>query len=983
MSETLGESIGLIIGKKNYVLLDAAMTLPTNEKSIDIGTFGGDIEIEVTKGNSTIPSEVHVIGRGKFRIPRRQNKTKLTLKLRAEEAGRICLSMFDTMTGTEAEEVFSPVDFGNGETIVDSVEQTGSKQISEKEDHHTDEAPSGLSAEKLHVADRQINEEIEKRFAQKKLIGLGDVKRVLSAQYNTLLMSDDLRRKGVGTGELPNPWNFFIGGGSGSGKHSIAQIISELLHDACMTDQADPLIVNAIGLDPGNPAAFFDEINGEGRSIVIENCELLIPEEESTDNNKLWLHIYEVLQAAQKQQDRFFIFLGQREPFEKKLRTMPQLARMATSLSIMPYETGELKSIALRFLSEYGLKLAPGAENAFDRAIRNEAILDGFAGAHSLKILIGNAVNKKSFRYVNGTQDKLLIDEDFFDAKDGGKTLDDLLKELDDLTGLAVVKEEVRNEIISIRGEKELGLQRKDTMLHMMFLGNPGTGKTTVARLIAQIYGKLGLLPKPDLFIEVDRSALVGAYQGHTERNTLELIKKAMGGVLFIDEAHRIVSGDQDDFGKQALGVLIKNMWDYRDRFMVIFAGYDNMEQILSQYEPGIVRRIHRKLHFDDYSQDELFTIFLKKLKKNRPPMIPDEEAEQEARTFIRERSSAPDFGNGGGVENIAEDVMQCVMRRLVLAREEKIRAGETEPEDLSNVPSIPVLAEDIRACGGKATAGPTLEDYERKLNGMIGLSRIKEEVVIRENQILMERERLRQGLPPSDDFLLHAVFYGNAGTGKTTVAKLIAKIYNKMGVLPAGDIFVEAKRSDLVAEYMGQTAIKTTKLVKTAIGGVLFIDEAYALCTGEKDEFGLEALNTLLTLAVDYRDRLMIILAGYEEPMNRLLSLNQGLDRRFPNRFHFADYSQDELYAILLSKLKDNGRTLSSDAEEPARKLIEMRSARSGFGNGGGIDNIIKDFFDAQATRLRADLIAGNLPPEKLSEITLADVEKVIADQA
>lgn len=992
MAQKLRNSVGLIVANRNYVLLREGESLPINERHLDMGFVGGDVEIQVTVGDSDKPSEVTLLGRGILKVPKRDNKTKLIVTLSADEDEQIRLYMNDTASGKDREDFFLLEKDKNsvGQEAAKSNETVDAGMRSNQPNDTDGKIPVNnredkpLSARIEKRTERQVNEEIEERFLGKHLIGLSDVKRDLSAQYNTLLMSEDFRRNGSGYGELLIPWNFFIGGGSGSGKHTIAKIISELLYDNGMTDRKEPLITNAISIDASKPSEFFEQIGADGRTVIIENTELLVSEEdEERDNAKLWLFISAVLEAANERQDCFYVFLGTKDAMEKQMRRMPRLARSVTPITIPEYDVEELKTIAGRFISEQGFLLDTGAEDIFDRTIRSEAALPGFAGANALKVLIRDAVKRKSFRYMDsGEQNKLLIAQDFVASEDSGETLEELLNQLDNMTGLSRVKREVREEIEAIRYEKLMrgaGKKGQARSLHMMFLGNPGTGKTVTARLIAKIYGKLGLLPKPDLFIEADRSSLIGAYQGHSEKATKELIGRAMGGVLFIDEAHRLVSGDQDDYGKQALGVLIKNMEDYRDRFMVILAGYDNMEQVLSQYEPGITRRISKKLHFDDYSQEELFEIFTKMLGQNEPPMVLDEDAKKEAITLIRERSAMQNFGNAGGVRNIADEVTQSVKTRLVKEYEAKKKAGEVDGFDPSTMSTIPVLTEDIAACGRRESEGITLKDYEQQLDELIGLSRIKEEVRVREDQIRMEQARIRMGEEPSDSFFLHSIFYGNAGTGKTTVARLIGKIYNKLGVLPAGDVFVEVTRSDLVAEYMGQTAIKTKRVVESAIGGVLFIDEAYALCTGPDDTFGMEALNTLLTLAVDYRDRLMIILAGYEEPIKRLINLNQGLERRFPNQFHFEDYSEEELYEIFCYKLKKNSRIIENGASDIIRKVINKRSKRSGFGNAGGIDNIMKELIDAQSVRLRPHLEAGDLTQELFKTITAEDASELL----
>ncbi len=992
MSKQLEQSVGLIVGEKNYILLNRGDYLPIGERHLDMSSVGGDIEIQVTIGESDIPSEVPLLGRGILKAPKREKKTKLIVTLSADENGQIRLYMNDTASGKEKEDFFSigerkeakhysePDEAKAEDTIPD--ETSDADEGLEQENDAKESKPADKSKEQPLASliekspDRRINNEIEERFVKKRLIGLTDVKRDLSAMYNTLLMSDDFRRNGSSYGELLIPWNFFIGGGSGSGKHTIAEIISELLYENGMTDRKEPIITNAVSIDASKSGEFFEQLGAEGRTVVIENTELLISDvEDEKDNTKLWLFISAILKAANEKQNCFYIFLGTEDAMDRQFRKMPHLEGFVTHISIPSYDVEELKTIAKRFIEGQGLKLAPDAEDTFDKVIRNESVLPGFAGADALKILIGEAVKRKSFRYVNGgIKDKFLIARDFIeDENSDGETLEDLLNELDEMVGLSRVKQEIRDLIEDVKFDKKMhgtGGENRSRTLHMMFIGNPGTGKTDTARIVARIYGKLGLLPKPDLFIQADRSSLIGAYMGHSEKATKELVESAIGGVLFIDEAHRIVSGDQDDYGKQAFGVLIKMMEDYRDRLMVIFAGYEDMEQVLSKYDQGITSRIPTRLHFDDYSQEELLAIFELKLKKNYFPLVLDEDARKEASAHIRERSTMKNFGNARGVRNIVDDVVRVVKRRLNKEDDEIIE---------ENAEPVTVLKEDIMASGHRKTEGRTLEDYKQELDEMIGLFRIKEEVRTMEDKIFLERARIRMGEKPSENFLLHSIFYGNAGTGKTTVARLVGQIYNKMGALPAGDAFVTVTRGDLVAEYEGQTAIKTRRAVESALGGVLFIDEAYALCTGPEDLFGMEALNTLLTLALDYHDRLMIILAGYEGPINRLMSLNQGLERRFPNQFHFDDYTEEELYQIFCKKLKDNSRVLEDGASEIIKEVIKKRSRRSNFGNGGGIDNIMKDLIGAQAVRLRPYFDSEELTPELFGTITVGDAKELL----
>lgn len=243
------------------------------------------------------------------------------------------------------------------------------------------------------------------------------------------------------------------------------------------------------------------------------------------------------------------------------------------------------------------------------------------------------------------------------------------------------------------------------------------------------------------------------------------------------------------------------------------------------------------------------------------------------------------------------------------------------------------------------------MEDLMAELDSYIGLGAVKEEVHNLINMVQVYKLRREHDLPTTD-MSLHMVFTGNPGTGKTMMARMMARIYRSLGILSKGQL-VEVDRSGLVAGYVGQTALKAQKVIEKAMGGVLFVDEAYALNGKSENDFGQEAIDTLLKAMEDHRDDLVVIVAGYTDLMDKFIHSNPGLESRFNRFLLFEDYSLDELMAIFKMRC-GKGYTLSPEAEPLVRDYIAEESADGdGFGNARGVRNIFEHILVAQNNRL------------------------------
>mgnify|MGYP000403383415 CR=1 FL=1 len=260
------------------------------------------------------------------------------------------------------------------------------------------------------------------------------------------------------------------------------------------------------------------------------------------------------------------------------------------------------------------------------------------------------------------------------------------------------------------------------------------------------------------------------------------------------------------------------------------------------------------------------------------------------------------------------------------------------------------------------------IEDLLAELDGYVGMDAIKEEVRSLINMVQVYKLRRENDLPTTD-MSLHMVFSGNPGTGKTTVARIMARIYHSLDILSKGQL-VEVDRSGLVAGYVGQTALKTQKVIEKAMGGVLFIDEAYALNGKSENDFGQEAIDTILKAMEDHRDDLVVIVAGYTELMDRFIHSNPGLESRFNRFLMFEDYTPEQMVAIFKMQCKKGCYVLAEGTEELVRDFISEESADDSFGNARGVRNLFEHILVAQDNRLA-----------KMEQVTREDLMQILPD--
>ena len=547
------------------------------------------------------------------------------------------------------------------------------------------------------------------------------------------------------------------------------------------------------------------------------------------------------------------------------------------------------------------------------------------------------------------------------------RSLEDILSDLDRYIGMDEVKKAVREIAFTVhnsvqRAQRGLGEQEKSG-IHIVLTGNPGTGKTTIARKLGEILESIGYLDSGHV-VEVDRSKMVSPYQGETPKVVDRLCDKAMGGILFVDEAYTLAplsqSGDKDQQGTQALEQLMKRMEDDRGKFVVIAAGYRQEMDNLFRINPGVRSRFSYFLNIDDYTPDQLYQIMCVFAKEKK--YVFTQEAEELTLKMISElyNSRGKDFANGRTMRQIFEKIVAKQAERL-----QKVDISTLTNEQMMTIDTADIPYE-----------APKAVDYTEclaKLNGMVGLAAVKKEI---SNLAAFLNLQIRRG--ETNTFQgKHYVFSGNPGTGKTTVARIMADVFRTLGILSRGQL-IEADRAKLVAGYSGQTAIKTNQLIDSAMGGVLFIDEAYTLKSSDQDSFGAEAIDTLLKRLEDDRGKFICIVAGYTDQMHDFIDTNPGLKSRFTQTIHFDDYTPDELTEIFINLAKGKNFTIDEETQGAIHRQFEQLYLRrdKNFGNAREARRMFDQAVEKQSQRLVSQMNNPDFKDDDMYRITVADLE-------
>ncbi len=802
-----------------------------------------------------------------------------------------------------------------------------------------------------------------------RMVGLDEVKKQLKTVVDTYTYLHS--RKDVMKVRLSV--NTIIIGETGTGKTALSEVIRDYFYQHKIIEKPQLTMVDAVDYQ-----RFVDKWDenikkARGGILFFDNVQKLLPDRYSNQVNPLDKLFVEM---DKWDENPIVIMAGLPKGLDDFLAANPSAQNRFKYTFRLPVpgcqELCDICKLELR--TKYGIAAyTPEADKKLQRFFQYQLKTkdDSFGYAH---VAVKTAEDIFTSFISRGTDAVMVEEQDIRGYVPEERSLDDILSDLDHYIGMDEVKKAVREIAFTVhnnieRAQRGLGEQEK-VGIHIVLTGNPGTGKTTIARKLGEILESIGYLDSGHV-VEVDRSKMVSPYQGETPKVVDRLCDKAMGGILFVDEAYTLApvsqSGERDTQGAQALEQLMKRMEDDRGKFVVIAAGYRNEMDNLFRINVGFRSRFSYFLNIEDYNPNQLFQI-MEVFAKDKKYLFTEDAKELVLKMITGLYDSRDkDFANGRTMRQLFDKICSKQAERL----------RNVDISTLSNEQMMTIAVEDIPYEAPKAV------DYTEclsKLNGMVGLAAVKKEI---SNLAAFLNLQIRRG--ETNTFQgKHYVFTGNPGTGKTTVARIMADVFRSLGILSRGQL-VEADRSKLVAGYSGQTAIKTNQLIDSAMGGVLFIDEAYTLKSNDQDSFGAEAIDTLLKRLEDDRGKFICIVAGYTDQMHDFIDTNPGLKSRFTQTIHFEDYTPDELTEIFVNLAKGKSFTVDEETKGAIHRQFEQLYLRrdKNFGNAREARRIFDQAVEKQSQRLVAEMNNPDFNNDDMYRITSADLPMAQSEQA
>ncbi|KAJ3016332.1 UNVERIFIED_CONTAM: hypothetical protein HDU68_012270 [Siphonaria sp. JEL0065] len=715
--------------------------------------------------------------------------------------------------------------------------------------------------------------------------------------------------------------NYSFYGNPGTGKTTVAKMFAQILKDSNMRPSRTFVHKSARELKDEGADKFMETVNKAKDGVLfIDEAYTLNP----IDDPKGREIVNELLVVAEDMRDKISIILaGYEDDLQNKLFAFNEgLKSRFQEIVFEDFDEPDLLKIWEKVVKDCGWTADPRIGPLVAKKLAKSANKKGFGNARTVRNKF-EEYSKRALSRDSWNGDMVLLIEDVMGENPvHNPKLKRVLEEFEERIGWDHVKKSVK-ELVSVcekNYERELqGIDSSPVVLNRLFLGNPGTGKTTCANFYGRLLKNLNFLSKGDV-VSATASDFVGAYVGESQKKTNLMLEKARGCVLLIDEAYNL---DDSLYGKQVLDALVEKVQgSENDDIAVLLCGYDEpMLAMLRNQNPGLSRRFPRDYAFEfaDYNDNELLALFhFECRKKNVTLASPSYEVAEKAIEVLSKQRTLPNFGNAGAVDLLIRNAITKASARNV--------GGSCE---------LQLTVQDfVTGSGSSSTAdGKQKADPLNLLNTLYRIDSVRDRLIELQNAYIVA---LREGaeLPNVTNF----VFTGSPGTGKTTVARVMAQILFEMGILSTNRL-VETSGLGLTGQYIGQTKKVVEGKLGEARGGVLFIDEAYELGKGH---FSDEALTSLVAAMTNPQYKgIVIILAGYSREINEMMDKNVGLKSRFTNYFEFQDWKPEDCFQFFSDRAEANNYVLDEEVEELLLDRMETLIGLPGWGNGRDVTKL------------------------------------------
>ena len=752
---------------------------------------------------------------------------------------------------------------------------------------------------------RFCGEPMAQEMTQKGLIGKESIVPMLEDLDNKLKVAKVVISQGTRIG-----LDCLILGDSGTGKNFIAHLIASKMISSGVVKHAAKEV----------DAAEWDEFMGDFDKnmetlkdgiLLITNAQKLLPTEKSRAVDRL----DKLFTRMRKTEGTPIVLLcGNLNDVSKYMDNNKDVRRLFEfEFQLETFGLKDLTELTISLLEEkYKVKVADDIVkklNAHFAWFMRQPDL-GHLNGHLAEYVSETIYYKMALR-----PDKTVVVDDIDTAQCFiPKSEEQILADLDNYIGLQTVKDEIKAIVRNVKMRKESGVKEKLLKDHFIFTGNPGTGKTTFARIFGEVLNAVGALPTGQ-FVEVSAKDLIGRYLGDTEEKVKEYVNKAMGGVLFIDEAYALNQStggaEGGSFGMDAVNTLITLLENRKGEFVCVMAGYTKEMNEFMRMNPGIPSRCNVIIEFPDYNARELEQLFRMMLTRNaeRTEFSLDSKAEEMLpKVFDRmylKRSET--FGNAREVRNLFD--LAVKRHRLRNAADNVFSYADIVGED--------------------AIEGISVDEIMKELDGFVGMNSVKSAIRRIAKEVAVQQQLIEMGEVSEGLTRYNFIITGNPGTGKTTVARTFGKIFKALGVTST-DHVTEKVPKDIISKYVNESDKLMNDAVNEAMGGVLFLDEAYDLEPMDEaghstSSEGKKAVQTLLTRMENDAGKFVVICAGYPKQMNDWLGSNDGLKRRFSHFIHIDDYTAEELMEIYERAAKTRRYNFQLANEEVRMKVLNM----------------------------------------------------------